>query len=68
MSTEHLKALTGEYKAIVQKHKGFQFPQDPIDQLRLAAEAVFKSWNDKRAIDYRNHESIPHTWAPPSTS
>ena len=60
LTTEHLKALTGEYKAIVQKHKGFEFPQNPIDQLRLATEAVFKSWNGKRAFDYRNHEGIPH--------
>ena len=60
LTTENLKALAGEYKAIVQQHKGFAFPQDPIDQLRLATEAVFKSWNGKRAIDYRNHEGIPH--------
>ena len=60
LTTEHLKALTGEYKAIVLKHKGFEFPQNPIDQLRLATEAVFKSWNGKRAFDYRNHEGIPH--------
>ncbi len=60
LSTENLKALTGEYKAIVLKHKGFEFPQNPIDQLRLATEAVFKSWNGKRAFDYRNHEGIPH--------
>ena len=60
LTTENLKALTGEYKAIVQKHKGFEFPQNPIDQLRLATEAVFKSWNGKRAFDYRNHEGIPH--------
>ena len=60
LTTEHLKALTGEYKAIVQKHKGFEFPQNPIEQLRLATEAVFKSWNGKRAFDYRNHEGIPH--------
>ena len=60
LTTENLKALTGEYKAIVQKHKGFEFPQNPIDQLRLATEAVFKSWNGKRVFDYRNHEGIPH--------
>ena len=60
LTTENLKALAGEYKAIVKKHKGFDFPQNPIDQLRLATEAVFKSWNGKRAFDYRNHEGIPH--------
>jgi pyruvate,orthophosphate dikinase len=45
LKTEHLKELTGQYKAIVKEHKGFEFPQNPIDQLRLATEAVFKSWN-----------------------
>ena len=60
LTTENLKALAGEYKAIVKKHKGFDFPQNPIEQLRLATEAVFKSWNGKRAFDYRNHEGIPH--------
>jgi pyruvate, orthophosphate dikinase len=60
LTTEHLKALTEQYKAIVEQHKGFPFPQDPIEQLRLATEAVFRSWNGKRAFDYRNHEGIPH--------
>jgi len=60
LTPEHLKELAGEYKAIVKKHKDFDFPQSPIDQLRLATEAVFKSWNGKRARDYRNHEGIPH--------
>jgi len=59
LTTEHLKELTDEYKAIVRKYKGFDFPQDPIEQLRLATEAVFKSWNGKRAVDYRRHEGIP---------
>jgi len=36
------------------------FPQEPIEQLRLATEAVFKSWNGKRAFDYRNAAGIPH--------
>jgi pyruvate,orthophosphate dikinase len=61
LNTEHLKGLTAEYKAIVKQHKGFDFPQDPIEQLRLATEAVFKSWNGKRAVDYRRHENIPDT-------
>jgi len=60
LTTENLKELAAEYKVIVKKHKGFNFPQDPIVQLRLATEAVFKSWNGKRAFDYRNHEGIPH--------
>jgi len=36
------------------------FPQEPVDQLRLATEAVFKSWNGKRAFDYRNAAHIRH--------
>ena len=36
------------------------FPEDPYEQLRLAIEAVFASWNNKRAIDYRNFNKIPH--------
>jgi pyruvate, orthophosphate dikinase len=39
---------------------GFDFPQDPTEQLRLATEAVFKSWNGKRAVDYRNAAGIAH--------
>ncbi|HSJ55472.1 MAG TPA: PEP/pyruvate-binding domain-containing protein, partial [Anaerolineae bacterium] len=53
------QALTEEFKAIVRQHTGNDFPQAPIDQLRLATEAVFKSWNGKRAIDYRRAEGIP---------
>jgi pyruvate,orthophosphate dikinase len=53
------QALTEAFKAIVREHKGFDFPQKPIEQLRLATEAVFGSWNGKRAIDYRRAENIP---------
>jgi pyruvate,orthophosphate dikinase len=61
LRTEDLRRLTAEYRGIVKEHKGFDFPENPIDQLRLATEAVFKSWNGKRAIDYRRHEGIPDT-------
>jgi pyruvate,orthophosphate dikinase len=54
------KELVGTFKKIVKKEKGFDFPQDPYEQLRLATEAVFKSWNGKRAVDYRNAAGIPH--------
>jgi pyruvate,orthophosphate dikinase len=54
------RALTEEFKAIVLEYKGFAFPQDPLEQLKLATEAVFKSWNGKPAISYRNREKIPH--------
>ena len=53
------KVLTGQFKAIIRQHKGFDFPQEPMEQLRLATEAVFRSWNGKRAIDYRRAENIP---------
>ncbi len=61
LTVENLKDVAAQYKAIVKKHKGFDFPQDPYEQLRLATEAVFKSWNGKRAVDYRRHEGIPDT-------
>ena len=60
LAAEDWKKLTGEFQKIVKKEKGFDFPQDPAEQLRLATEAVFASWNGKRAIDYRNAAGIPH--------
>ena len=54
------KDLTDKFKAIVREHKGFDFPQDPYEQLRLATEAVFRSWFGKRAVDYRNAARISH--------
>ncbi|MCX8061840.1 MAG: pyruvate, phosphate dikinase [Anaerolineales bacterium] len=60
LTAEDWKALTQKFKEIVRQHKGFDFPQDPLEQLRLATEAVFKSWNGKRAVDYRNAAGIPH--------
>jgi pyruvate, orthophosphate dikinase len=60
LAAEDWKILTAEFKKIVHEHKGFDFPQDPLEQLRLATEAVFKSWNGKRAIDYRNAAGITH--------
>jgi len=60
LSAEDWKTLVEKFKAVVREHKGFDFPQDPNEQLRLATEAVFKSWNGKRAVDYRNAAGIPH--------
>ncbi len=59
MTAEDWKAITVAFKAVVRKEKGFDFPQDPSKQLELATEAVFKSWNGKRAIDYRRATNIP---------
>ncbi len=54
------KKLTKKFQETIREHKGFDFPQDPFEQLRMATEAVFKSWNGKRAIDYRNAAGISH--------
>ncbi len=60
MTADDWKEMVRAFREVVGKQKGFDFPQDPYKQLELATEAVFKSWNGKRAIDYRNHEHIPH--------
>ncbi|BCJ55244.1 pyruvate, phosphate dikinase [Actinoplanes sp. NBRC 14428] len=54
-----LKALADRYKRIFAKHTGYDFPQDPREQMRLAMEAVFRSWNAERAVLYRRQERIP---------
>jgi pyruvate,orthophosphate dikinase len=59
LDAEDWKALTEEFKAVVRQQTGAAFPQKPLEQLRLATEAVFKSWNGKRAMDYRRAEDIP---------
>ena len=60
LSAKDLQAIKDEFKKIVKRHTGREFPDDPMQQLKLAIEAVFKSWNGKRAIDYRNAAKIPH--------
>ncbi len=60
LTAEDWKAITETFKKVVRENRGFDFPQDPIEQLRLATEAVFKSWNGKRAVDYRNAAGIAH--------
>jgi pyruvate,orthophosphate dikinase len=57
---EDLRAITEEFKRIIRAETGRDFPQEPIEQLELATEAVFKSWNGKRAVDYRNAAGIAH--------
>ncbi|HTR21184.1 MAG TPA: pyruvate, phosphate dikinase [Gemmatimonadales bacterium] len=56
---EDLRALVEEFKAIVQAKRGSPFPDDPHEQLWGAIEAVFKSWNTRRAVDYRRVHGIP---------
>jgi pyruvate,orthophosphate dikinase len=50
--------LCDSYKDVYRKHHGEPFPQDPLDQLELAIEAVFKSWMQPRAVKYRQVENI----------
>jgi len=55
-----LKDLVRAYKAMILKELGIDFPEDPFVQLKMAVEAVFRSWKNPRAITYRNHNKIPH--------
>jgi pyruvate,orthophosphate dikinase len=61
MNAEDWMAIVEEFKAAYKSKTGQDFPQDPFKQLELSTEAVFKSWNGKRAVDYRNKEKISHT-------
>ncbi|MBF0362660.1 MAG: pyruvate, phosphate dikinase [Oligoflexia bacterium] len=62
LSADDLKKLVDIFKSIVQKEKGHQFPQDPTEQLWLSIGAVFGSWNNSRATEYRNHYGYSHDW------
>ena len=55
-----LKAITEGFKQIVREKTGRPFPLEAVEQLRLATMAVFRSWNGKRAFDYRKAANIPH--------
>jgi len=59
LSAEDLQAIIADYKALVEKETGKEFPQDPYQQLMLARDAVFNSWNTPKAIYYRRMEKIP---------
>ncbi|MBV8490253.1 MAG: pyruvate, phosphate dikinase, partial [Candidatus Eremiobacteraeota bacterium] len=54
--------LVGKFKEVVRRHCERDFPQDVGEQLKLAIEAVFDSWNSKRAVDYRRYNKIPDDW------
>ena len=60
LTADDFKAITAEFRGIVERYAGRAFPDDPKEQLLLAIEAVFRSWNGKRAIDYRNAAGIAH--------
>ncbi|TNE73812.1 pyruvate, phosphate dikinase [bacterium] len=58
LSTDDLKELVERYKAVYRKHTGFMFPENPMEQLKFAINAVFNSWNSGRAIKYRQINKI----------
>ncbi len=58
LSAEDLRALVATFKGLATKASGIEFPDDPKAQLGYAVEAVFKSWNGRRAKDYRRMEHI----------
>src|SRR5256885_16753752 len=59
LPAEDLEAIVGEFKAIIQAKRGVSFPEDPQRQLWGAIEAVFRSWNTRRAVDYRKVNAVP---------
>ncbi|WP_312815688.1 pyruvate, phosphate dikinase [Sedimentibacter sp.] len=60
LTADDLKILVDEFKEIYKKETKTEFPQEPENQLLMAVEAVFRSWNNQRAITYRNLYDIPH--------
>ena len=58
LSGDHLKDICNQYLGLIKKRTGTPFPQDPMVQLKLAMEAVFRSWMGKRAVDYRKEFNI----------
>src|SRR6202043_736770 len=59
LDADDLRGIVDTFKEIVRKHTGRDFPQDPREQMDLAVNAVFDSWNADRAILYRRQERIP---------
>ena len=62
LTAEDLKEVIAKYKAIYQEKMGEEFPQDPKVQLMEAVKAVFRSWDNPRAIVYRRMNDIPGDW------
>ncbi len=62
LDSKALKDLVIRMKAIVTKETGRSFPEDPIEQLRMAINAVFTSWYGARAVTYRRLYNIPDSW------
>ena len=59
LDADDLQALVGAFKQIVREHTGRDFPQEPREQMDLAINAVFNSWNSDRAVLYRRQERLP---------
>lgn len=60
LTSESLRKIIDNYKELVKSKTGNPFPENPLDQLDMAIEAVFRSWNNDRAIVYRNLNKIDH--------
>ncbi|ADO77741.1 pyruvate, phosphate dikinase [Halanaerobium praevalens] len=60
LTVEDLKEIIQDFKDLIKNRKNVEFPQAPEKQLLMAVKAVFSSWNNARAISYRNHNDIPH--------
>ncbi|XEQ92133.1 Pyruvate, phosphate dikinase [Sporomusa carbonis] len=60
LTPESLRKVIDSYKKLVRSKTGRAFPEDPMEQLKMAIEAVFRSWNNDRAIIYRNLNKIAH--------
>src|SRR3954447_16034501 len=58
LDADDLKELHARFLEIYREHTGSEFPKDPREQMKLAIEAVFRSWNGRRAIDYRRQNKI----------
>ena len=62
LTAADLKELATQFKAEYKKQLGSDFPSDPVEQLKLAIEAVFRSWDNPRANVYRRDNDIPYSW------
>ncbi len=62
LTAADLKELATQFKAEYKKQLGKDFPSDPVEQLKLAIEAVFRSWDNPRANVYRRDNDIPYSW------
>ena len=62
LTAADLKELATQFKAEYKKQLGVDFPSDPVEQLKAAIEAVFRSWDNPRANVYRRDNDIPYSW------